>query len=520
MSSSYDVVVVGAGHNGLVSAAYLARAGLRVLVLERLATVGGAATSSTAFDGQEARISRYASLTSLMPQQILDDLGVDVRLAGRPMASYTPIQRGGKASGVVVERPEGRATRNSFIALSDSGREYDVWCTFYSEVTALARAVSPTLLAPLPPEREIAAQLDPATWRELTTVPLGELIERRFSDDTIRGIVASDALGGTFASLRDPSLIQNRAFLYAMMGTGPGEARIPVGGMGALSDGLAASAAGAGAEIRTSAGVSAIRSGEDSAEVTWDDAAGTHTVLTRFVLANVAPWVLHILMGEPDDPETKPQGSMLQINMLLDRLPRLKSGMDPAVAFAGTMLISPEMSTLEAAHAQAAAGQVPETIPSAVVCHTLTDRSILGESPSSQHTLTMFGFNIPATLFSANSPLTKGAVVSRALNGLDAHLVDPIESCLSRDSAGRPCVEAKTPQDLEFELAMPGGHIFHGDLDWPWTANRARLDTPAQQWGVQTYHDPVMLCGAGARRGGAISGIGGHNAAQAVLGWR
>ncbi|WP_372733910.1 hypothetical protein [Nocardioides sp.] len=132
----------------------------------------------------------------------------------------------------------------------------------------------------------------------------------------------------------------------------------------------------------------------------------------------------------------------------------------------------------------------------------------------------MFGFNIPATLFSANSPLTKGAVVSRALNGLDAHLVDPIESCLSRDSAGRPCVEAKTPQDLEFELAMPGGHIFHGDLDWPWTANRARLDTPAQQWGVQTYHDPVMLCGAGARRGGAISGIGGHNAAQAVLGWR
>ena len=64
---------------------------------------------------------------------------------------------------------------------------------------------------------------------------------------------------------------------------------------------------------------------------------------------------------------------------------------------------------------------------------------------------------------------------------------------------------------------MPGGHIFHGDLEWPWASNRSRLDTPAQQWGVQTDHDSVLLCGAGARRGGAVSGLGGHNAAQAVL---
>ena len=73
------------------------------------------------------------------------------------------------------------------------------------------------------------------------------------------------------------------------------------------------------------------------------------------------------------------------------------------------------------------------------------------------------------------------------------------------------------PQDVERDLAMPGGHIFHGDLDWPWAPNRARLDTPAQQWGVQTDHDVVLLCGSGARRGGAVSGLGGHNAAQAVL---
>jgi phytoene dehydrogenase-like protein len=330
-------------------------------------------------------------------------------------------------------------------------------------------------------------------------------------------MVAADALRGTFTSMADDSLAQNRAFLYALMGNGSGEARVPVGGMGTLSDAIAASAARAGAEIRTNAGVSAIRAGDDSAEVSWDDGSGAHTVRTRFVLADVAPWVLHILMGEPDDPETKPEGAQVTVNLLLDRLPRLRSGLDPAVAFAGTFHIDTEYSTLEAAYADAAAGRVPATIPGSVVCHTLTDRSILGNAASAQHVLTLTTYNTPASLFTSNSPLTKGTVVARVISALDAHLVDPIDSCLAKDSAGRPCIDARIPQEIEQELAMPGGHPHHGDLDWPWASNRARLDTPAQQWGVQTDHAPVLLCGAGARRGGAVSGIGGHNAAQAVL---
>ena len=516
MSSTYDVVVVGAGHNGLVSAAYLARAGLRVLVLERLGSVGGAAASTTSFDGHPAVLPRYASLVWLMPEEILEDLGVGVRLAPRPMASYTPVVRNGKHVGLVVERPEGRATRNSFIALTGGGREYDVWCSFYGEVAAMARVVAPTMLQPLPTERTVAEAVDPGTWREFVTVPLGQVIERRFADDTVRGLVAADALRGTFASMNDGGLVQNRAFLYSLMGHGSGEARIPVGGVGALSDALAATAAGSGAEIRTNAGVSAIRAGEDSAEVSWDDASGSHTVQTRFVLADVAPWVLHILMGEPQDLEMKPQGAQVTVNFLLDRLPRLKSGMDPAVAFAGTLHVASEYSTLEASYADASVGRVPGTIPGTVVCHTLTDRSVLGSAASTQHTLTYTTLNTPAALFDSNSPLTKGTVVARAISALDAHLVDPLESCLAQDAAGRPCIDARIPQDIEYELAMPGGHPDHGDLDWPWASNRARLETPAQQWGVQTDHAPVLLCGAGARRGGAVSGIGGHNAAQAA----
>lgn len=518
MSSTYDVVVVGAGHNGLVSAAYLARAGLRVLVLERLSSVGGAAAATTAFEGHRALLPRYASLVWLMPPEILEDLDVEARLAPRSMASYTPVVRDGRAGGLVVENPEGRATRNSFIALTGGGREYDVWCSFYSEAVALARAVAPTLLQPLPTERAVAESVDPGTWREFVTVPLGQVIERRFADDTVRGIVAADALRGTFTSMNADSLAQNRAFLYALLGHGSGAAQVPVGGMGALSQGLAESAARAGAEVRLEAGVRAIRAGDESAEVSWDDASGSHTVEARFVLADVAPWVLHILMGERDDPATKPAGAHVNVNFLLDRLPRLRSGLDPAVAFAGTLHVASEYSTIEASYAEAAAGRVPSRIPASFVCPTLTDRSVLGDGAGpAQHTLTLTTLNTPASLFDASSPLTKGTVVARAIAALDAHLVDPLESCLAVDAAGRPCMDANVPQDFEHELAMPGGHPHHGDLEWPWTSNRARLDTPAQQWGVQTDHAPVLLCGAGARRGGAVSGIGGHNAAQAVL---
>ena len=89
--------------------------------------------------------------------------------------------------------------------------------------------------------------------------------------------------------------------------------------------------------------------------------------------------------------------------------------------------------------------------------------------------------------------------------------------CRETTRDGKPCIEAKVPQDVEDDLAMPGGHIFHGDLEWPWAGSRQTLDTPAQQWGVATDSDAVLLCGSGARRGGAVSGLGGHNAAQAVL---
>lgn len=514
---SYDVVVVGAGHNGLVAAAYLAHAGLSVLVLERLPHVGGAAVSAQAFPGREARLSRYSYLVSLLPEQLVRDLGLEIRLRSRTTASYTPVVRDGVHSGLLAERPEGPATRESFAALTGSSEAYTAWQQFFTDVEGFAEVVAPTLMQPLPTDQQIRQHADPTLWRELVQEPLGRALRSRFADDTVQGVVGTDALIGTFASLEDASLAQNRCFLYHVIGNGTGEWRVPVGGMGTVTSALEKAALAAGAQIRTGAAVTTIATGGDGAEVTWHDGETTHTAQADKVLSGVAPWVLDNLLGRPATAATKPVGSQLKINLLVDRLPQLKSGLDPAVAFAGTLHLNEDYQQIEAAYAQAAAGQVPTALPGEIYCHSLTDESILGsDAGTGVHTLTYFGLHTPATLFEAD-PEAKERAVAAAIASVDQHLVEPLMSVIARDGNGDPCLEAKTPLEIEADLAMPGGHIFHGDLNWPWAPDDAALDTAARRWGVSTDLDSVYLCGSGAQRGGAVSGLGGHNAAHAVL---
>lgn len=520
----YDVVIVGGGHNGLTAAAYLARAGVSVLLLERLATVGGAAVSTEAFPGTGAQLSRYSYLVSLLPDQIARDLGLGLELRSRPVASYSPTLRNGRPQGLLVEREPGRVTRDSFAALGCSADEFSAWQEFYAELGTVAERIAPTLTQPLIPAREMAAGIGPDLWSALVERPIGEVIEQRFSDDLVRGIVATDALIGTFADVHDPSLIQNRCFLYHLIGNGTGEWKVPVGGMGAVAEALARAASEAGAEILTSAGVSAIRADaapDGGAEVQWHDGEREHSVQAGTVLSNVAPWVLEILLGHEADPATKPTGSQLKINFLLSRLPGLKSGADPRTAFAGTFHVAEEYSALAAAYAEAAGGAIPTSPPGELYCHSLTDPSILGElAADGAHTLTYFGLHMPAALFEVDTETRRLETVRRAITTIDTHLTEPLLDCVLVDQDGRLCLEVKFPQDVEADLAMPGGHIFHGDLAWPWASNREALTTPAQQWGVATELGSVLLCGSGARRGGAVSGLGGHNAAQAVLAQR
>jgi phytoene dehydrogenase-like protein len=516
ISDKYDVIIVGGGHNGLVAAAYLARAGVSTLLLERLGHTGGAAISAKAFPGVPARLSRYSYLVSLLPQQIIDDLGLDLELKSRTTASYTPVVREGKHTGLLVERPEAAATAASFRSLTGSDQEYDAWRKFYGEISDFAQVMAPTLLEPLRTGREMRDLVDPATWDYLVEEPIGSVIEDRFTDDTVRGVVATDALIGTFADLNDPGLVQNRCFLYHLIGNGTGEWRVPVGGMGGVTDSLAVAARNAGATIVTGAGVSGIESDGTTATVTWHDGETWHSAECSYVLSNVAPWVLQVLLG--DEPSDRPEGSQLKVNLLLEALPTFKSGESARNGFAGTLHVAEDYSQLQKAYAEASSGQLPTTMPGEFYCHSLTDPSILGPlAAKGMHTLTYFGVHTPARLFEEDREGTRDAAVGRALDAINEHLEEPIESLLAVDKNGQPCLEAKAPQDIDEALAMPGGHIFHGDLSWPWAPNRARLETPAQRWGVSTEVDNVLLCGSGSRRGGAVSGIGGHNAAQAVL---
>ena len=207
------------------------------------------------------------------------------------------------------------------------------------------------------------------------------------------------------------------------------------------------------------------------------------------------------------------------MNLLLRRLPRLASGIDPEVGFAGTLHLNQGYAALQSAYASAAAGQIPDPMPSEVYCHTLTDPSILAPelAASGHHTLTLFGVHAPARLFRADPDGSRDRAGRAALRALQAVLAEPLEDCLAIDGRGHPCLEVVTPLDLEAELGMPGGHIFHGDLSWPWLDDDVAPATPARAWGVATEHPGVLFCGSGAVRGGAVSGLGGHNAAMAVL---
>jgi phytoene dehydrogenase-like protein len=220
------------------------------------------------------------------------------------------------------------------------------------------------------------------------------------------------------------------------------------------------------------------------------------------VLAGVAPAVLSELLGEPAE---RPEGAQLKINMLLSRLPRV-SGVSPEDAFTGTFHVNEGYEQLADAYRQAAAGELPALPPCEVYCHSLTDPSILSDDLRARgiQTLTLFGLHMPARLFT--DPGAKERAVVATLRSLNSVLAEPIEDCLLG-------LEALTPPEVEAELGMPGGHIFHRDLAWPF----AESEQEVGRWGVETEHENVWLCGAGARRGGGVSGIPGHNAARAVL---
>jgi len=517
-SRRYDVVIVGGGHNALVAAAYLARAGKRVVVLERTDAVGGAAVSERPWAGVDARLSRYSYLVSLLPPKIIDDLGLRIDLRRRRYSSYTP-DPSDPSRGILIDTQDAEATAASFARVLGETGEAERFAAFGERLAPVARAIFSTMTEPLPTADEVRERVgDDALWAAVTQRPLGDLLRTSLDSDLARGIALTDGLIGTFAASDDPSLAQNRCFLYHVIGGGTGDWDVPVGGMGAVTAELERAAREAGAEIVT--GVEVISLSPDG-EV--------HTVTDRseifhgdLVLSGVGRAVLDKLLvagGAATTGTDEPEGAQIKVNMLLSRLPRLRdTSVTPEAAFSGTFHVNETMTQLDAAHVAASAGLVPDPLPVEIYCHSLTDPSILGEElrASGAQTLTMFGLQVPHRLIEGTDPVAAGAqLLAAAQHSLDAVLAEPLRDCIFRAPDGRLCIEARTTLDLEDSLNMVGGDIFHGGLAWPWLA--APASTPAERWGVSTGHGRVLLCGSSAQRGGGVSGIGGQNAAMAAL---
>ena len=496
-TKKYDVTIIGGGHNGLVAATYLAKAGKSVVILEANPEIGGATQSVQAFEGFDAYLSRYSYLVSLLPDKIVTDLGLAFECISREVSSYTPYAD----KGLYVSRQWDEKTAASFNELDPTGHEAQAWQEFYGEIAEFAKKIAPTLLQPLKTRSELKAEINlPQTWEYLVENPIGVEIDKRFNNDVVKGVVLTDALIGTFASAYD--LQANICFLYHLMGNGTGEWKVPVGGMGALVKELVRVATSAGVEILSNSKVTSVVS-DESGVIAKTQSGDVYQ--SDYLLSNAAPAVLAKLQGKAQPPSL--DGSQMKINILLKRLPQLKSGIDPRLAFAGTFHANESFSQLEETFIDATEGVMPAKMPVEMYCHTLSDPSILGPElqAAGYQTLTLFGLHTPASLFDADNDAARDLALASALSSVNEYLAEPIEDVIA-------AIEVKTPLDIEQAIALPRGNIFHKDLSMPF-----REDGSKPSWGVETDDLRIFICGAGAIRGGGVSGIPGHNAAMAVL---
>jgi phytoene dehydrogenase-like protein len=197
-------------------------------------------------------------------------------------------------------------------------------------------------------------------------------------------------------------------------------------------------------------------------------------------------------------------------------LPKLKATRyPPAEAFCGTFHSSEGYEEMKVSYGQASQGRLPDKLPCEVYCHTLTDDSILAPELRQQgfQTMTLFGIDTPYSLFAEDNAAMRKRAEKQFLESMNEWLAEPLEDCLAVAREGNLCIESKSPVDIEESLGMYHGNIFHDAPTFPFAEAKKQAGT----WGVETEFANVFLCGSSAQRGGAVSGIPGHNAAMKVL---
>ena len=533
---AYDCIVVGAGHNGLVCAAYLARAGRKVLVLERRGIVGGAAVSEQIAPGYRASTASY--LISLLLPQIERDLELKAhgyKVLARNPSSFTPLPDGRS----LLMGADAELNRREIAKFSARDAEayprYEAWLTRVAEALEPALEDIPPDLLPLPAAyrrrglrdrvanalralrfqrslRRLGDDLPAAL--ELIAGPARPILDRWFESEALKVTLATDAIIGAFAPPSAPGT--GYVLLHHVMGTAGGARGVwgyVEGGMGALSDALRRSAEGAGVEVRTEAEV--VRIEVVDGAVTGVRMASGEFVAARNVASNATPEVsFRRLLDQAQLPAAfrdavariDYSSATMKINLAVSELPDFlcmpgKEEVGPQ--HRGTIHVSPSLDYLEDAYEDARRGGFSRAPVIELTIPTSVDRTL---APPGHHIVQMFVQYAPYRLAAGHWDEIGEDCAQRCIDTVNAYAPNFASSVLHR--------QVLTPLELERRFGLTGGNIFHGAMP----LHQLFGFRPVPGW--SDYRTPVRglyLCGAGAHPGGGVSGAPGRNAARAML---
>jgi phytoene dehydrogenase-like protein len=508
----YDAIVVGSGHNGLISAAYLAKAGQRVLVLERRDVIGGATVTEETWPGY--RLSTCSYVCNLLLPEVIRDLelqrhGYDVRPLDPQYFIPFPDGR------YMISYLDGAKTREQIAKFSrEDVAAYDAYWAMWDRIIARMR---PLLDLPAPAEEDVARAFEgpegEGDWETLTKKSIAEVLDEYFESDELKAVLCVGGVIGTNAGPRTPGTAYVKYHhILGKIGGHQGAWGYVRGGMGAVSQAIASAALEAGAEILTNAEVAEV-------EIREGAATGVHLLDGRsfdadVVLSNADPQRTYLgLVGGkhlPDDlvegvKRMRAEGSVVKVLLALGELPDFTAlpGKEIGPQHTGGIVINPSMDSLQGAWEECERGE-----PSS---HPFMDGYIQsatedGLAPPGKHTLSLFCQYAPYRLSQGTWDERReeiGANIIDTLAEYAPNLPDAIEH-----------VEVLGPPDIEERIGITGGNIFHGEI----LPEKMLGGRPFPGYtGYRTPVDNLYLCGAGTWPGGAVFGAPGRNCAFQVL---
>lgn len=528
MTKRYDAIIIGAGHNGLVCAAYLARAGLSVLVLERRHLVGGAAVTEEIYPGFKYTVCSY--VVSLLRPSIISDLDL-------PKHGFELLPLDGTLSPL----PEGDylmrwhdAAETRLELMRHSRSDAEAYERFSQKMYHLAMAVRPLLGEPPPSLTSFAPENLRRLWRlrgtlarhephlydlaRIMTMSSADYVEEWFETPALKGALAASGIIGTFLGPRSPGTAY--VMLHHYMGEIDGQFRawgLPRGGMGAVSEAIAAAARGFGAEIRTESEIVEvlIRHGRACGVAL----ASGEEIEADTVISNADPKRTFEKLVPPEhlDKEFRSQiarynirGSSAKVNLALDALPRFtcleqlqQQGVDVRPYLAGAISISPDIDYLERAYDDAKYGRYSRQPYMDIVVSSLLDPSM---APPGKHMMTVFVQYAPYALAGTTWEAERESFGDTVIDTLAEYAPNLKDIILHR--------QVVTPWDLEQRIGLTEGNIFHGEL------GLEQLFSLRPVAGLDGYRTPVerlYLCGSGTHPGGGVMGASGQLAARSVL---